>query len=1228
MTLSTPYAFLFGALAAAAVSSGAAEPDTAIATMRDLCLDTALVAGGQPRAVIVAPAGARYAKAVAAVQAAVSRFGGVALPVQTDEQSTPEELLKTRNVIAFGNMATSRFIRRLYYPYYTFLDLWYPGKGGHVVRSLHNPFGTGHNVVFVGASDDAGVEAAAAVFAARVQRTGDGAGIGRTMEIKLGEGLEPPDSGETVMSWKSGYRKDARGKVVGASEYGWNILGRLAALYYMTGRKTYVREFIRLALPKDEAAVQDFLKRKGDAFSRTAEYGPGRSPIPEASHYHAHLLPLLWDLIEESPDLTDEERLGIINVLRAGEEARIRKGSYASIENNWNPPRPGGRHTTYETLCTYTACRYFAKYYPQFKWAPDQLRKIKGFFSFWTTDTYYGVTDVIWYNTFNESVLDYFLLSGDDSYAKSGYAEKMLSCTWVLWEGARNERSNHQQALSLLRKAAWYLDDPKYAYFANLPTWDLSLFRVGQSYELSERLSAAKPPAELVNRATVLGVSKYRTRKVPFPQEQAYQMLTYRTELGTGGDFLKLDGYFGSVSTEYHIQSIVRLSIAGQTVISGNWWGGYGSQLVIRRDGLAPTDRIPDCAALKRAESLDGALYVLSQVPDAGAACWDRHILHLVGDKTFVIDEVRASEPGHYDVKAQWRLGSKVVTRADDPPGTVRSESGATLSCATPVDVIEGAANPATAVQMHEARIVNGEPFTILNMLHAAGHPRETLRKLGPRSAVVVDEKGQGCAYVGLGDFAQGPLRVKGAAACVAPGRIVGIDVTEIRVGGAAVFSAQTPKNVSLAAETLPAAQIADALRRLTPQPLTASPARHPQIDWTPEWKADTGESVVDIVAVRKNGHSALWTAGSEGKLAIVRAGSVLKELSLGSPIRDLQALPGAGGDVVLAGCEDFKVYACSAVGERLWDYHCTPLERKDWFSYNVKDDNPAQRGVFAIVRLPGREALAGVVSRGKVTVLDAAGRKQADSRFIDHWRAPRGTVPSTAVASYPGDRARNGRTGLFVGKSAALLGGARLANVSWDKAGKIRIQNAYTKEVAGARDMGGKSNRNINNVLTTDLDGDGSSEVLYGITGAWCELRAYSWDGKPLWVRAFGPQRRNGSLFRALDVADIDGDGKQEVLAGLEDGFVYAFAHDGQLRWSRRVPAAIARVRGIERGGMVAATGAGNLYRFSPAGEIGGIARLERRITVLELLPAAGNEPRLIAGTSGGEVAAFGVGP
>ena len=138
-------------------SFSAGEEHIEIQRLKSLYADTVLVENRQARAVIVIPSDGRYGTDVSILQDRIKLLTGVELPVHFDDVS-PGEILLTRNVIALGNMATNRFIEQLYRQWYVLLDLKYPGEGGYVVRSLHNPYGTGHNVIFIGGSDEDGVE--------------------------------------------------------------------------------------------------------------------------------------------------------------------------------------------------------------------------------------------------------------------------------------------------------------------------------------------------------------------------------------------------------------------------------------------------------------------------------------------------------------------------------------------------------------------------------------------------------------------------------------------------------------------------------------------------------------------------------------------------------------------------------------------------------------------------------------------------------------------------------------------------------------------------------------------------------------------------------------------------------------------------------------------------------------------------------------------------------------
>jgi len=131
-----------------------------------------------------------------------------------------------------------------------------------------------------------------------------------------------------------------------------------------------------------------------------------------------------------------------------------------------------------------------------------------------------------------------------------------------------------------------------------------------------------------------------------------------------------------------------------------------------------------------------------------------------------------------------------------------------------------------------------------------------------------------------------------------------------------------------------------------------------------------------------------------------------------------------------------------------------------------------------------------------------------------------------------------------------------------------------------------------------------------------------YAGNGQPLWQKAFGPARTNSSFFRALHCTDIDGDGQQDVLAGLEDGWVYAFEPDGALLWSRRFDWPVSEVVGIPGQGAAVGTTAGHLLLLSPSGEAVRTAQVRGSVTTMQRDTHTG---ALTVGTAAGVVAALG---
>jgi hypothetical protein len=264
------FTLLAGLLTAGAVQGGEPAP---IATLKPMHVDTALVLDGKPNAAVVVPADGRYEAPAGAIVKSVKQTTGITLPVVADSEI---ELPFSQNLVILGNRSTNRVIEHLYNFYYTYLDLKYPGAGGYVVRSLHNPFANGHNAILVGGSNDEGMARAVEQFvvAATNSATKGELSLGWTLRVELGRGLTVPKSANdpACRAWGS--------KESPATYFGWNSVGRNMALFYMTGEEKFAREFLRLAFP-DAKTIERFGKSTASGSrSRSTLYRVRTTTVP------------------------------------------------------------------------------------------------------------------------------------------------------------------------------------------------------------------------------------------------------------------------------------------------------------------------------------------------------------------------------------------------------------------------------------------------------------------------------------------------------------------------------------------------------------------------------------------------------------------------------------------------------------------------------------------------------------------------------------------------------------------------------------------------------------------------------------------------------------------------------------------------------------------------------------------------------------------------------------
>src|SRR5690606_21145031 len=106
--------------------------------------------------------------------------------------------------------------------------------------------------------------------------------------IQLGKGYQIPASAVEAEIWEASERYKSSGY------FGWNIISKNMALYYMTGEKRFLDEFLRLSFP-DQAIIMEIDATDGELIENK------KDPLAGPYHYSAHMMIQMWDLIEESP---------------------------------------------------------------------------------------------------------------------------------------------------------------------------------------------------------------------------------------------------------------------------------------------------------------------------------------------------------------------------------------------------------------------------------------------------------------------------------------------------------------------------------------------------------------------------------------------------------------------------------------------------------------------------------------------------------------------------------------------------------------------------------------------------------------------------------------------------------------------------------------------------------------------------------------------------------------
>jgi len=338
-----------------------------ITELKPLYPQTVIATGGQARAVIVRPTDPRYLPATERLQQTVLEKAGVELPdvvpssVVALDWRLKTDGLDAATLIALGNINCNRLLAKLWGDGYVREDSIYPGAGGYVIRTVHDPFANGVNVLVLAGSDVAGTERAVQEFCSRYVPEGDVVLGEPVVDVAMtvtrlpflpepGPGKRQPQLQDAAY-WRTTLLErglaDAQGNIVSAQggtlSTVTGAISEMARAFWLTGD--------RELLPMMKAVLNQNRGLLGIVQQRASMQGGSSGHIEG------------WDLVEEFPIWTDEDRLLITNALytdaQAGHEERsvhrlVREGYVQVLDEN---------HGTHSALQSFGDWHYFAKYY-------------------------------------------------------------------------------------------------------------------------------------------------------------------------------------------------------------------------------------------------------------------------------------------------------------------------------------------------------------------------------------------------------------------------------------------------------------------------------------------------------------------------------------------------------------------------------------------------------------------------------------------------------------------------------------------------------------------------------------------------------------------------------------------------------------------------------------------------------------------------------------------------
>ena len=557
-------------------------------------------------------------------------------------------------VVVVGNLSDSRCVRGLYYRALCATDLWYPGPGGYELRTLCDPFGTGHNVILVGYSDAAGVDAATQILLSRLSDP-----IPHLLEV---EATRLPMSGQEVDQVRAEPLPPAAWQVANT------MLGdQKGYLYYLTG---------------DPALGAQYRS----AWESIVECGYEKTEKMVQVHLYSLSRLLPWRLVEHMGLFGEDERLAITRFMYG----------WAESEEGWphvmHCPRvvsmhvPRQNHELIPALALTFAAEYFSTHFPSMpgpeRWLTAARRAYQPYGPSWKP-LCDGLCHGWWAS--QPVMLQYGLCDPQHAYFEQGGARQAAEYALAVidnagWLPSAGDADLRRQFPGPnLRIAAAYFGDGRYRFAHDLAPPDRRLAWLTDVPRAFDDGTEPCVPDDAVG-VTVVPVdplvydiwerdpqqaSGAVTTAPRAPLDSCFDKLCVRTGWHLEDDYLLLDGLGGGSHSYDDAGGIVEYARLGLPLIIQedsfvHSAPEHHSAVTIVRDG--ESGAIPAFAELEAQETdAEGQTYLRLRLRDYAGADWVREVHLLPGSCVVVCDTVTAHRAGDYAVEARFRTPARLV---------------------------------------------------------------------------------------------------------------------------------------------------------------------------------------------------------------------------------------------------------------------------------------------------------------------------------------------------------------------------------------------------------------------------------------------------------------------------------------------------------------------------------------------------------------------------------------